>query len=96
MAKLIIQDKDYGMHPFFVALRDPDTHKLLPGRFAIDMGPKKGAPSMDNGYITFDRVRVPRNTLLSRFQTVDSNGDYQIQNQQGKLLIRGTMTLVRV
>lgn len=96
MAKLIIQNKDYGMHPFFVALRDPSSHKLLPGRFAIDMGPKKGAPSMDNGYITFDHVRIPRNTLLSRFQTVDSKGKYEVQNQQGKLLIRGTMTLVRV
>lgn len=96
MAKLIIGKKDYGMHPFFVALRDPQSHKLLPGRTAIDMGPKKGAPAMDNGYLTFDRVRIPRNTLLSRFQTVDSKGNYQVQNQQGKLLIRGTMTLVRV
>lgn len=96
MAKLIVAGKDYGMHPFLMPLRDPDSHRLLPGRSAIDMGPKKGAPSMDNGYLTFDHVRIPRTNLLARFQTVDEHGNYKVQNQQGKLLIRGTMTLVRV
>jgi alkylation response protein AidB-like acyl-CoA dehydrogenase len=96
MAKLLIGSKDYGMHPFLVPLRDPDTHRLLEGRSAIDMGPKKGAPSMDNGFLQFDRVRIPRDNLLARFQTVDEQGNYKVQNQQGKLLIRGAMTLVRV
>lgn len=31
-----------------------------------------------------------------RFQTVDNDGRYSVQNEQAKLLIRGTMTLVRV
>lgn len=96
MAKLIIGDRHFGMHPFLVPLRDTDTHCLLPGRSAIDMGPKKGANSMDNGYLMFDHVRVPRDNLLMRFQTVDKEGTYSVRNEQGKLLIRGTMTLVRV
>lgn len=96
MAKMIIDGKDLGMHPFLMPLRHPDTHQLLPGRYAIDMGPKKGAPSMDNGMLTFSHARIPRTNLLARFQTVDRDGKYQMENKAGKVLIRGSMTLVRV
>jgi acyl-CoA oxidase len=96
MAKLIIDEKDLGMHPFLVPLRDPDTHELLPGRQAMDMGPKKGAASMDNGFLTFTHARIPRSNLLARFQTVDREGKYEVRNKSGKILIRGSMTLVRV
>lgn len=96
MAKMVIRGEDRGMHPFLVPLRDPATHQLLPGRTALDMGPKMGAASMDNGVLSFDAVRIPRTNLLARFQTVDRSGTYAQRNQQAKALMRGTMTLVRV
>lgn len=96
MAKMVIDGQDLGMHPFLLPLRDPTTHQLLPGRQAIDMGPKKGAPSMDNGVLTFTHARIPRTNLLARFQTVDRDGKYSMRNKAGKVLIRGSMTLVRV
>ncbi|PWN53213.1 acyl-CoA oxidase [Violaceomyces palustris] len=96
MANLVIRQRSYGMHPFLVPLRDLETHRLLPGRSILEMGCKYGAPAMDNGYIRFDNVRVPRTHLLQRFQTVDERGNYVERNSQSKVMIRGTMTLVRV
>jgi acyl-CoA oxidase len=96
MAKMIIDGKDLGMHPFLMPLRDPATHQLLPGRQAIDMGPKKGAASMDNGFLTFTHAKIPRTNVMARFQTVDKDGKYEMRNKSGKILIRGAMTLVRV
>lgn len=96
MEKMIIDGKDLGMHPFLTPLRDPITHQLLLGRQAMDMGPKKGAGSMDNGFLTFTHAKIPRTNLLGRFQTVDRKGKYELRNKSGKILIRGSMTLVRV
>ncbi|PWN41874.1 acyl-CoA oxidase [Ceraceosorus guamensis] len=96
MAQMSINNKSFGMHPFLVPMRDPETHKLLPGVFAMDMGPKVGAPAMDNGYITFDHVSIPRQNLMGKFQHVDKDGKYETRNQAAKALTRGAMTLVRV
>lgn len=91
MAQMSIGNKSYGMHPFLVPMREPETHKLLPGVFAMDMGPKVGAPAMDNGYITFQRVSIPRENLLGRFQHVHRDGTYETRNQAAKALTRGAM-----
>ncbi|SJX66566.1 related to acyl-coenzyme A oxidase 1 [Sporisorium reilianum f. sp. reilianum] len=96
MANLIIKGKSYGMHPFLVHLRSLRDHTLLPGRRIMEMGCKLGAPAMDNGYICFDSVRIPRNNLLQRFQTVSKDGVYEKRNADAQVMTRGTMTLVRV
>lgn len=96
MANLIIKEKSYGMHPFLVHLRSLKDHTLLPGRRIIEMGAKLGAPAMDNGYTCFDSVRIPRNNLLQRFQTVSKDGVYEKRNAAAQVMTRGTMTLVRV
>ncbi|SPO31366.1 related to acyl-coenzyme A oxidase 1 [Ustilago trichophora] len=96
MANLIIRGKSYGMHPFLVHLRSLKDHTLLPGRRIMEMGCKLGAPAMDNGYICFDAVRIPRTNLLQRFQTVSKDGVYEKRNAAAQVMTRGTMTLVRV
>lgn len=96
MANLIIKGKSYGMHPFLVHLRSLKDHTLLPGRRIMEMGCKLGAPAMDNGYICFDSVRIPRGNLLQRFQTVSKDGVYEKRNAAAQVMTRGTMTLVRV
>jgi acyl-CoA oxidase len=62
-AKLIINGKDYGAHPFLVPLRSLKDHTLLPGVVIKDQGPKQGAISMDNGYARFSHVRIPRTNV---------------------------------
>ncbi|PWZ01267.1 acyl-CoA oxidase [Testicularia cyperi] len=96
MANLLIRGKAYGMHPFLVPLRSLQDHTVLPGRRILEMGCKLGAPAMDNGYVCFDHVRIPRDNLLQRFQTVSRDGIYEKRNQAAQVMTRGTMTLVRV
>ena len=66
-ARLVIEGNDYGVVPFIVQIRDRDTHKHMPGIKSGDMGPKMGYNSKDNGWLTFDHVRIPRDQLLQKF-----------------------------
>jgi len=34
---------------------------------------------MDNGYLLFDKVRIPRTNLLSRFVDVDKEGNFSLK-----------------
>ena len=43
------------------------------------MGPKLGYNSKDNGWLTFDNVRIPRSQMLSRYIAVDREGDFSIE-----------------
>ena len=63
-ARLIIDGKDYGVQPFMTQTRDVDTWKLRPGVKAGDLGPKIGYNSKDNGWASFDQVRIPRTNML--------------------------------
>lgn len=68
MAQLVIeqdgQKNSYGICPFIVQIRDRDTHKWMKGIQCGDMGPKFGYHSKDNGWLTFDHVRIPRDQML--------------------------------
>jgi acyl-CoA oxidase len=68
-AQLLIPDDDgdknnYGVAPFIVQLRSLETHKHMPGVKTGDMGPKLGYHGKDNGWATFDQVRIPRDQML--------------------------------
>ena len=52
LARLMIDGKDYGIHPFMVQLRGKD-HKPLPGIEVGDIGPKFGFNNVDNGSYQF-------------------------------------------
>jgi len=83
-AQLIIKDDDgqknnYGVAPFVVQIRDRETHKRMPGINCGTMGPKMGYNSKDNGWMTFDHVRIPRSQMLQRFMKVDADGAVSIQ-----------------
>lgn len=69
-ARLIVKGKDYGVKTFVVPLRDPDTFQLLPGVFIGDIGAKMGRDGIDNGWIQFKNVVIPREFMLSRFTKV--------------------------
>ncbi|TRY67780.1 hypothetical protein TCAL_02920 [Tigriopus californicus] len=66
MAQLITKGQKRGPHPFFVQLRDEDTHVPLKGIKIGEIGPKLGMNSNDNGYLGFESHRIPRKHLLMK------------------------------
>ena len=75
-AQLIVDGKSHGVHALLVPIRDADGH-ALPGVLIEDCGRKGGLNGVDNGRLTFDDVRVPREALLNRFGDVDAHGVYR-------------------
>lgn len=74
-AKLLIDDKDYGVSAFLVPLRDKGGN-LLPGVSIEDCGRKMGLNGVDNGKIRFDKVNIPYDNLLDRFAHVTEQGTF--------------------
>lgn len=74
-AQLITGGVNYGVHCFFVPLRD-DEGNFLPGVGGEDDGVKGGLNGIDNGRLHFDHVRVPRTNLLNRYGDVAPDGTY--------------------
>lgn len=74
-ARLIVSGEDHGVHVVLVPLRD-ESGGVLPGIRVEDCGQKEGLNGVDNGRIFFDGVRVPRESLLDRFGSIDAEGRY--------------------
>lgn len=94
IAQLILNGKSYGPHPFVVQIRDLETHKPLPNVHVGDIGPKFGYNTMDNGFLLFNKVKVPHVSLLARFSGVDPNTS-KYKKPENPALVYGTMTYVR-
>jgi len=73
-AQLIIKGKKCGVKTFIVQLRDTKTFKLEPGIVIGDCGPKMGRHGIDNGWIQFTHVRIPRSHMLMKHTKVLSTG----------------------
>lgn len=73
-AQLITRGVNHGVHCFFVPIRKDG--EVLPGITIEDDGEKGGLNGIDNGRISFDRVRVPRTNLLNRYGDVAPDGTY--------------------
>ncbi len=74
-ARLITRGTDYGVHCFYVPIRD-ENGEFLPGVGGDDDGLKGGLRGIDNGRLWFDHVRVPRTDLLARYGQVAPDGTY--------------------
>lgn len=57
-------------------LRCRKTHHPLPGITVGDCGKKEGYDGIDNGFIMFDNVRIPRENFLNRLSDVDDHGNF--------------------
>src|ERR1700753_589069 len=78
-AQLIVagtQGGSHGVHALLVPIRDADGQPC-PGVTISDCGRKGGLNGVDNGRLSFDAVRVPRESLLNRFGDVDEDGVYR-------------------
>lgn len=74
-AKLIIDNKDYGVNAFVVPLRDKNG-KTLKGITIKDCGRKMGLNGVDNGVIYFDNVVIPKDNMLDRYASVTEDGQF--------------------
>lgn len=74
MARLVSRGKDLGVLPFFFKIRNVETHELLEGVEVGDIGPKLGYGHKDNGFMAFNKFRVPASALLSKFNRLDEKG----------------------
>ncbi|BFZ55957.1 hypothetical protein PYCC9005_002998 [Savitreella phatthalungensis] len=94
MCQLYVNGENKGPHPFIVPIRDVHTHKMLPGVVVGDIGPKFGYNTMDNGFLQFNKVRIPSVNMLAKYASIDRNTGQYIKPPNSKLAY-GTMTWVR-
>ncbi|KAF1353949.1 acyl-CoA dehydrogenase/oxidase C-terminal [Delphinella strobiligena] len=94
MAQLVIKGKPYGPHPFVVQIRDLKTHQPLENIHIGDIGPKFGYNTMDNGFLLFNKVKIPHISMLARFSSIDSQTSKYLRPASPSL-IYGTLTWVR-
>lgn len=95
MARLIIDGTDYGPHGFVVQIRDMETHQPLPGIEVGDIGPKMGYNGVDNGWLRFNHVLIPRDAMLMRFAQVTKDGRYVPPPKSNSKASYATMVYVR-
>ncbi|MDN5757936.1 MAG: acyl-CoA dehydrogenase family protein [Tomitella sp.] len=85
----------HGVHCVLVPIRDEGGHDL-PGVTTSDDGLKGGLRGVDNGRITFDNVRVPRENLLNRYGDIDADGTYSSPiESRGRRFFTMLGTLIR-
>ena len=94
MAQLIIDGKPYGPHPFVVQIRDLKTHQPLENIHIGDIGPKFGYNTMDNGFLLFNKVKVPHISMLAKFSSIDPKTN-RYTRPASPALVYGTLTWVR-
>ena len=94
MAQLILEGKSYGPHPFVVQIRDMKTHQPLENIHIGDIGPKFGYNTMDNGFLLFNKVKVPHISMLARFSSIDLKTN-KYTRPASPALVYGTLTWVR-
>ncbi|KAL6070218.1 Acyl-coenzyme A oxidase, variant 2 [Balamuthia mandrillaris] len=75
-AQLWTEGKCHGVHAFIVNLRPKDSDATNPGITIGDCGDKMGLNGVDNGWMEFKDVRVPRADLLNKFGDVKPDGTY--------------------
>ncbi|WP_433290322.1 acyl-CoA dehydrogenase [Pseudonocardia sp. CA-142604] len=74
-AQLITGGTSHGVHALLVPIRAEDGTPM-PGVTIGDCGRKAGLNGVDNGRLSFDHVRVPRENLLNHFADVAEDGTY--------------------
>lgn len=96
-AQLIVKGKKFGVKSFLVPLREPSDFSLKPGVSIGDCGAKMGRNGIDNGWIQFTNVRIPRENMLMKHTKVFSDGSVKeapLQQLTYGALIQGRVQMV--
>ncbi|KAF4526154.1 hypothetical protein B566_EDAN008190 [Ephemera danica] len=94
-AQLYTKGQCHGIHFFIVQIRDEKTYQPLPGIKVGDIGQKFGMNAVNNGFIAFNKVRIPRNQMLMKNSQVLQDGTY-VKSSANSKLAYGSMIYVRV
>lgn len=94
IAQLFSKGQCHGIHPFIVQLRDEDTHTPLSGITIGEIGNKLGMNGVNNGFLGFKNVRIPRNNMLMKNAKLLEDGTFV--KPPSSVLTYGTMMFVRV
>lgn len=73
-AKTFVKGESIGIQTFIVEFRDQNLEPLK-GVKAGDIGPKFGFHRVDNGYLSFNNVEVPRENMLMKYVQVTPSGE---------------------
>ncbi|KAI9316821.1 acyl-CoA dehydrogenase/oxidase [Dichotomocladium elegans] len=76
ICKTVINGANVGHNWFVVQLREKSTGELMPNVKIGDIGKKHGHQGVDNGWIQFHRVRIPRLHMLQKWVTLERDGSY--------------------
>ena len=76
---MIVDENDHGIQPFMVPMRDLETWKILPGVKCGDLGPKIGYNSKDNGWASYENVRIPRTNMLMGLCELSKEGELSLK-----------------
>lgn len=70
-------------------IRDKATHEPLKGVTIGDCGYKNGNNLIDNGYLLFDHVRIPKDYGLNKISGVDQEGKFvtQLENPEKRFAL---------
>ncbi|KAH6863642.1 acyl-CoA dehydrogenase/oxidase C-terminal [Alternaria alternata] len=97
MARLIAGGQDQGPHIFLVQLRSLEDGKPMPGIKMGDVSLKLGYNEADNGFASFDQVRIPQSQMLMAHSQLARDGTFTKDPLRAKLsysvmlLVRGRM-----
>ncbi|OMJ79569.1 hypothetical protein SteCoe_20377 [Stentor coeruleus] len=75
-AQLIIENVKHGIHAFVIRVRDIN-HNPVKGVIIGDCGAKAGLNGIDNGFIAFNNLRVPYDSLLDRMSHISPEGKFK-------------------
>ncbi|KAF7726406.1 acyl-Coenzyme A oxidase [Apophysomyces ossiformis] len=76
ISQTVIDGKKVGLNWFIVQLREKGSGKLMPNVMIGDIGQKAGHGGVDNGWIQFRGARIPRSQMLSKWVSLDRQGNY--------------------
>ena len=95
-AQLIVKGKLKGIHAFVVRLRDLPSLQIRSGIVIGDCGDKSELDGVDNGFIIFNKYRVPYDALLDKISSINEAGEFKsLISKNEKRLGRMLSSLIR-
>jgi len=79
LADLRVGGESKGPHAFVMDFRKDG--KLVDGIVVDDMGKKTVGNDLDNAWIHFDNVTLPKSSMLNRYAEIEEDGEYTLKSK---------------